>query len=69
MYNGICNITQYGKEESGMKKLQYKNMFYLVGSVLTSFALMITTLNVNTACMWIAHQDELPQSAKKLRKF
>lgn len=36
---------------------------------LASLALMVTSLNVNTACMLIAHQPKLPEGAKKLRKF
>lgn len=71
MYNDICNCntTIYREGESVMKKLQNKKWLYLAGNVLTSFALMITTLNVNTTCYWVLHQDELPQTAKKLRKF
>ncbi|MSU03155.1 cyclic lactone autoinducer peptide [Tissierella sp. DSM 105185] len=36
---------------------------------LASLALMVTSLNVNTTCMLIAHQPKLPEGAKKLRKF
>ncbi len=50
-----------------MKKKQ--KLLYLLGSVVGSFALMITSLNVNTTCMFIAHQPKLPNSAKELRKF
>ena len=42
---------------------------YVLGSMLSSFALMITALNVNTTCAFIAHQPEIPNSAKRLRKF
>lgn len=52
-----------------MKRFKEKNWFYKFGSVVAAFALMITTLNVNTACIWIAHQEILPKSAEKLRKF
>lgn len=52
-----------------MKKFKNKNWLYSLGSIVASFALMVTTLNVNTTCAWIAHQDELPKSATKLRKF
>ena len=53
-----------------MKKiLQNKDWLYTFGSMATAFALMVTALNVNTTCIWHAHQDELPKSAKKLRKF
>lgn len=50
-----------------MKKKE--RVLYLIGSAVASFALMITSLNINTTCMFIAHQPKLPDSAKKLRKF
>ncbi len=46
-------------------KKVYKNVLSLVASV----ALVLTTLNVNTACWYIMHQDEIPEEAKRLRKF
>ena len=52
-----------------MKKLINKNWLFKLGSMTATFALIITALNVNTTCMFIAHQAELPKSAKKLRKF
>lgn len=36
---------------------------------LASFALMVVALNVNTSCLFAAHQPELPLGANKLRKF
>ncbi|WP_082760091.1 cyclic lactone autoinducer peptide [Abyssisolibacter fermentans] len=35
---------------------------------LASIALMITTLNVNSTCMFIIHQPKMTESASKLRK-
>ncbi len=52
-----------------MKTFKNKNWLYSFGSVVASFALMVTTMNVNATCAWVVHQDELPKSAKKLRKF
>lgn len=52
-----------------MKKILKKDLLYTLGSVVSAFALVVTTFNVNTTCAWIMHQDELPKSAKKLRKF
>lgn len=34
-----------------------------------ALALTVTTLNVNSACLWINGQPKLPANAKKLRKF
>lgn len=39
------------------------------GSVLTAFAVVVTTWSANTACTFVTHQPELPNGAKKLRKF
>nr|WP_312577105.1 cyclic lactone autoinducer peptide [Sedimentibacter sp.] len=37
--------------------------------LLASLALMVTASNINTTCLFIAHQPELPAEANKLRKF
>lgn len=52
-----------------MNKLKKIDWVYGLGTLVASFALMVITLNVNSACFWIMHQDEVPKSAKKLRKF
>jgi cyclic lactone autoinducer peptide len=36
--------------------------------VVASLALTITTLNVNSTCMFVAYQPKLPDGARKLRK-
>ncbi len=43
-----------------------KNRFF---QWLADFALLSTKFNVNTACVFTAHQPKLPEGAKKLRKF
>lgn len=54
-----------------MKK--YGNLLYGVsGSVMKVIAFMalaVTGLAVNHCCMWFLGQDELPENAKKLRRF
>ena len=47
-----------------MKKLAIK-----LGKMTSILALAITVMNVNSVCMLFAHQPELPEEAKKLRKF
>ena len=32
-------------------------------------AALATALTVNTTCVWFSHQEKLPETAKKLRKF
>ncbi len=39
------------------------------GSALAALALVVTTLTENSACIFYMHQEPLPASAKKLRKF
>lgn len=52
-----------------MKFFKKRCWSYLFGSVITSFAFIVATLNINTTCAWIAHQPKIPDVAKKLRKF
>ncbi len=47
-----------------MKKFMLK-----YSGMLAAFALVITTVVANSACVWITHQEQLPESAKALRKF
>ena len=47
----------------------FNKIFFKIGGLLASFALMITALNVNSACYFLIHQPKLPQGAEKLRKF
>ncbi|MHC1746878.1 MAG: cyclic lactone autoinducer peptide [Cellulosilyticaceae bacterium] len=46
-----------------------KNILVKMESGVAKAALKVTELNVNTACMFVAHQPKLPKEAKKLRKF
>jgi len=32
-------------------------------------ALVVTKANVNSSCVFLAHQPKMPEAAKKLRKF
>lgn len=52
-----------------MKKMVGKLFCAKGGGLLVALALVVTTLSVNSACMYLLHQPELPASAKKLRKF
>lgn len=38
-------------------------------SGMAAMALMVTAANVSTCCWYVLGQDELPENAKKLRKF
>ena len=39
------------------------------GSWLAAFALVVTTVTANSACIFFTHQEKMPETAKKLRKF
>ena len=47
-----------------MKKFMMK-----YSGLIATFALAVTTMTANSACVWLTYQDKLPKSAKKLRKF
>lgn len=36
---------------------------------IVAIAMLVVTLLANSTCAFIAHQAEMPESAKKLRKF
>lgn len=46
-----------------------KNFMLKFGTVIASFALLITNLNVNNTCLFVAHQPKLPEGAKSLSRF
>ena len=37
--------------------------------ILAGIALALTTINVNSSCPFVLHQDKIPKEAKRLRKF
>ncbi|SHI75131.1 cyclic lactone autoinducer peptide [Lutispora thermophila] len=46
-----------------------KKALIKLSSLIASFALFITTMNVNTTCICLIHQPKLPKGAENLRKF
>lgn len=46
-----------------------KGFMLKYGGTIASFALVVTALNVNSACMFAGHQPKLPEGSEKLRKF
>jgi len=44
------------------------NIALIFGKIIANVALFITATNVNSACLFIAHQPELPEKANQLRK-
>lgn len=46
-----------------------KNLLYKFGGAIASLALVVTALNVNSACYFYIHQPKLPEGAEKLSKI
>ena len=42
---------------------------YGVFAAASAAAMMMTTLVANSTCIYFSYQDELPERARKLRKF
>ena len=49
--------------------LNMKKIILKFGGMLAALAMVFTTLTVNSTCTWMTYQEELPDTAKKLRKF
>ncbi len=50
-------------------KLSVNSLLYSVGGMIGALASIVTALNVNTTCLFYAHQPKLPSAARKLSKF
>ncbi|WP_312442885.1 MULTISPECIES: cyclic lactone autoinducer peptide [Lachnospiraceae] len=48
------------------KKLKSQNWTVFM---MNALALLVVTQNVNAACAWLQHQPEVPEEAKRFRKF
>lgn len=49
-----------------IKKLKSKNWMMLT---LNAMALMAVVQNVNAGCFWVDHQPEVPEEARRFRRF
>lgn len=56
-------------KKGGITLRKLNSLVLKFGMTFASLALIITSMNANRVCMYIAHQPELPEGAKKLRKF
>lgn len=52
-----------------MKTSVLNSLLVKLGTMVASLALLVTVSNVNSVCIGIAHQPELPEGAKDLRRF
>ncbi|MFI3255478.1 MAG: cyclic lactone autoinducer peptide [Eubacteriales bacterium] len=46
-----------------------ETLLTLVGTVCITISYAVCSFSANSACLCLFHQPELPESAKKLRKF
>ena len=46
-----------------------KNFMAKYAGVIAALALMVTAANVNSACLLIMNQPEMPEGAEKLRRL
>ncbi len=52
-----------------MKTLVLNSLLVKLGTMVASLAFLVTFSNVNSTCVIIIHQPELPEGAKDLRRF
>lgn len=50
-------------------KFKLNKLIVKFGGVFAALAVIVSTSSANSTCFWIAHQPELPEDVKKLRKF
>ena len=50
-------------------KAKMMNVYGVFAAAFAAAAMMMTTLVANSTCIYFSHQDELPERARKLRKF
>ena len=62
-YNLFC------KQNKKIGVINMKKIILKYGGMLAALAMVFTTLTVNSTCTWMTYQEELPDTAKKLRKF
>lgn len=54
------------KVHNTLMKLKTKNWVIVT---LNAIALITVVQNMNAGCMWLNHQPEVPEEAKRFRKF
>lgn len=64
----FCYNKNAGKNKmNGVR--QMKKLLMKYSGMLAALAMVFTTLTANSTCTWVTYQEEMPESAKKLRKF
>ena len=62
-YNLFC------RQNKKIGVINIKKIILKYCGMLAALAMVFTTLTVNSTCTWMTYQEELPDTAKKLRKF
>lgn len=52
-----------------MKTSVFNSLLVKLGTIAAGLALFVTYSSVNSACIMIMHQPQLPEGAKDLRRF
>lgn len=52
-----------------MKTFFKKNTLYKLGRLLASLALLLATYSVNSTCLFMTYQPEVPDQLKNIRKY
>lgn len=45
------------------------NFVVKFGNILSALVFTLVTFGANSTCIWYTYQEEMPEQAKKLRKF
>lgn len=69
MLDKLKNTCQYRKDGFRMKNNKKDSKAIGFKKAVAAAAKMVTSFNVNSACLFVAHQPKLPKGAEKLRKF
>lgn len=46
-----------------------KELFVKISKCVVSFAILLTSVAVNSTCPFVTYQPKLPESAKKLKRY
>lgn len=71
VFGGIMLISDIILLSDNKKQgvIDMKKIILRFSGVIASLALMVTSLNVNTCCLFLWHQPKLPKGAEKLYKY
>ena len=57
------------QKENVQMKAKMIQFYGTLAAMMAAVAMTVTTLVANSTCIYLTYQEELPESAKSLRKF